>query len=311
VHPLATQICGTHLSTPSASRLAPQPGSGGWVDSEFGLLEEVLLASPQHLSLVPCNVVSMDALRNGQACCTIRASAQHRALAAALSAAGVTVRMVPPVPGLADLAFTRDSSLMTPWGLVGLRPGARHRKAEVDAVLEAAETAGFPILGRIETGRVEGGDICLLRPGHVAIGISDVRTDRSGAEALGSVFRRAGWSVIYTPVDPDLLHLDTHFCMLERGLALGCVEKLDPSYVRDVEALGIEIIPVRADEISTLGCNVLPLGERRIVSTGSAPRVDEALRRRGFDVVTVALDEFTQCGGGVHCLTMPLKRRPG
>jgi N-dimethylarginine dimethylaminohydrolase len=35
------------------------------------------------------------------------------------------------------------------------------------------------------------------------------------------------------------------------------------------------------------------------------------MRKRGFEVITVALDEFTQCGGGVHCLTMPLVRRDG
>ena len=29
-----------------------------------------------------------------------------------------------------------------------------------------------------------------------------------------------------------------------------------------------------------------------------------------FEVLTVPLGEFTQCGGGVHCLTMPLRRQP-
>jgi N-dimethylarginine dimethylaminohydrolase len=281
------------------------------VDSEFGVLEAVLLCSPDRLRLVACNAVSEQSLRCGRATSATRAASQHRALALSLAAAGVEVHIVPSSPGLPDLAFARDSSFMTPWGLIGLSPGATHRRGEVDAVLRAAAAVGVAILGRIGTGRVEGGDICLLRPGVVAIGISEDRTDRAGAEALGGIFSAAGWETIYTRVDPALLHLDTHFCMLDRGVALGCTEALDGAFLEELARLDIEIIPVEREELDTLGCNVLALGRRRIISSGSAPRVDEAVRRRGFAVSTVALDEFTQCGGGVHCLTMPLARRPG
>jgi N-dimethylarginine dimethylaminohydrolase len=166
----------------------------------------------------------------------------------------------------------------------------------------------LPVLQRVIAGSVEGGDICILRPGHVAIGISGERTDAIGAKAVGDLFIQYGWSAIYTPIDPHLLHLDTHFCMLDEGIALGCIEKLDASFVDHVRQLGIEIVPVYTEELATLGCNVLSLGRRRILSAGSAPRIDEAVRRLGFEVLTVALDEFTQCGGGVHCLTMPIRR---
>lgn len=64
----------------------------------------------------------------GQNSCSISASRQHRALVETLVKAGVRVRTVQPVAGLPDLALTRDTSLMTPWGLIGLRPGIAHRK---------------------------------------------------------------------------------------------------------------------------------------------------------------------------------------
>ena len=279
-------------------------------NSEYGLLKEVLLASPRNLSIVPCNRVSEDALADGRTSCTISASKQHRALLETLIGAGVRVRTVQPVAGLPDLAFTRDSSLMTPCGLIGLRPGAEHRRGEVDVVLETARAGGVPILGRVDRGTVEGGDVCLLRPGHLVIGVSEKRTTTEGAQALGRFFEERGWTVTLTPIDPDLLHLDTHFCVIDRDVALACVEKLDPAFVAMIRALGIEIVPVREGEVATLGCNVLSLGRRRIISTGSAPRVDEAVRSLGFEVLTVPLGEFTQCGGGVHCLTMPLRRQP-
>lgn len=288
--------------------LHPRPFEGA--DSEYGVLKEVLLASPRNLTIVPCNRVSEDALQNGQSACSISASRQHRALVEALVTSGVRVHTVQPVAGLPDLAFTRDTSLMTPRGLIGLRPGIAHRRGEVDVVLETAQAAGIPILGRVETGSVEGGDVCLLRPGHLVIGVSEERTTSAGAEALGGFFKARGWTVTCTPIDPDLLHLDTHFCVVDRDLALACMEKLDPAFVEQVSKLGIELVPVRADEVASLGCNILSLGRKRIISTGSAPRVDEEFRRRGYDVLTVELGEFTQCGGGVHCLTMPIRREP-
>jgi len=279
-------------------------------NSEYGLLKEVLLASPRNLSIVPCNRVSEDALAEGRTSCTISASKQHRALIETLMLAGVRVRTVQPVADLPDLAFTRDTSLMTPWGLIGLRPGARHRRGEVDVVLETARAGGVPVLGRVRQGTVEGGDVCLLRPGHLVIGVSEKRTTTEGAQALSRFFEERGWQVTLTPIDPDLLHLDTHFCVIDRDVALACVEKLDPAFVAMIRELGITFVPVREDEVASLGCNVLSLGRRRIISTGSAPRVDAAVRALGFEVLTVPLGEFTQCGGGVHCLTMPLRRQP-
>lgn len=306
---MATQLCEGTLSPAGSAPCDGLQNVATWVDSEYDILNEVLVASPQHLNLVPSNRVSEKALANGRASCATKAAAQHAGLVAALRAAGATVQIVATVEGLPDLSFTRDSSLMTPWGLLGLRPGAKHRQAEVEIVLQAARSLRLPILSRVTVGSIEGGDICILRPGHVAVGISGNRTDALGAKAVGEVFIRHGWSVIYTPVDPHLLHLDTHFCMLDEGLALGCIEKLDVSFVEQVVKLGIEIVPVYADELATLGCNVLALGHRRILSTGSAPRIDQVVRSLGFEVLTVALDEFTQCGGGVHCLTMPIRRR--
>jgi N-dimethylarginine dimethylaminohydrolase len=280
----------------------------GWTCSEYDLLTEVMLASPRHLSLVPTNVVSMASIRNGESTSRPRADEQHQGLSEALTRCGAVVREIPPVAGLPDLTFARDSSFMTPWGLLGMRPGAAHRRGEVDAVLAAASEAGIPLLGKIEVGRVEGGDVCLMRPGHVAIGVSGERTDWQGAEAVGRLFAQFGWQVIYTTINPALLHLDTHFCMVDRELALGCVEELDAIFLRELARLNIEVIPVDAEEVASLGCNVLALGDRRILSSGGAPRVDQLLKQRGYEVFTVDLDEFTKCGGGVHCLTMPLRR---
>jgi N-dimethylarginine dimethylaminohydrolase len=47
------------------------------------------------------------------------------------------------------------------------------------------------------------------------------------------------------------------------------------------------------------------------VSTASNARVNGELERLGYCVIALDADQFIRCGGGIHCLTMPLSRLPG
>lgn len=293
--------------TPAHALAAPGYG----VDSEYGRLGAVLLAEPSHLALVPCNSVSKESARRGLAPEPDRAGRQHAALASLLRGQGVDVRIAPAALGLPDLAFVRDTSVMTPWGLIGLRPGAPHRAAEVSAILDWAGSQGIPVLGCVEQGRVEGGDVAILRPGLVLIGISGERTDEAGAEALGRIFRRKGWTVMTCRFDPRFLHLDTLFCLADRDLGLACTDALDDAFLGRLKRLGIDLVPVAHDQARRLGCNLLALGERRVVTAEGCEPLDAELGRRGYRAFPLDLGEFTMCGGGVHCLTMPLARAAG
>jgi N-dimethylarginine dimethylaminohydrolase len=286
--------------------------SSHWgVDSEYGRLLDVMLAAPRHLELVPCNAVSIENHRNGIACSPDRAAEQHARLIAALEAEGVRCHLVPPVEGLADLSFTRDATLMTPWGLIALSPAVEHRLAEVEHIRAAVRGWDVPLLGAVEEGRIEGGDICLLRPGVVAIGFSGERTDEAGARGLARLFEARGWRAVLTRFDRRFLHLDTLFTLADRQLGVACVDALEPDFLREVEGLGIELIDVTVREVQKLGANLLSLGDRRVLSSVDNFRINALLERYGQKVVRVDIDEFTRCGGGMHCLTMPLARNAG
>lgn len=283
-------------------------GPGWGVDSETGRLTDILLSPPTHLAMVPCNAVTRDSLARGLSSCAASAGAQHRALAARLGSAGVECHIVPPKPGLADLAFTRDSVLMTPWGLVELRPSEPHRRGEPAHLAEALRRLGIESLGAVDEGRVEGGDICLVRPGLILIGISGERTDQAGARALGRIFERRGWRALYTRIDPRYLHLDTQFTLVSGHMGVACLETLDAGFAGTMADLGIELLPATPGEVDRLEANLLSLGGGRVVAPAGGTRINRALRRRGFDLIEVDIDQFVRCGGGVHCLTMPLAR---
>jgi arginine deiminase len=40
----------------------------------------------------------------------------------------------------------------------------------------------------------------------------------------------------------------------------------------------------------------------------ACPGTAARLAEHDYRAIVVTLDQFTQCGGGVHCLTMPLSR---
>lgn len=279
------------------------------VASETGRLTDVLLSAPSYLEMVPCNSVTRDSLAKGLFASPALAARQHRALVAALEGAGARCHFVPPVPGLADLCFTRDAVLVGPWGLIALRPSAPHRRAESVHVARAATALGVPLHGRVLEGAVEGGDVCLLREGLLLIGRSGDRTDEAGARALGDMFERRGWEVIHTAFDPAFLHLDTLFTMVSPDCAVACTAALADDFLARLGELGIAIIPASLEEVHALGANVFSLGEGRLLVPEKNDRLNSILEARGFDLLPVALDQFTRCGGGAHCLTMPLARR--
>jgi N-dimethylarginine dimethylaminohydrolase len=284
-------------------------GRGRWgVDSETGRLTDVLLSPPTHLAMVPCNAVTRDSLARGLSSCAASAGVQHRTLVARLQAARVRCHLVPPKPGLSDLAFTRDSLFMTPWGVVELSPSEPHRRGEPAHLAAALRHLGIETLGAVGEGRVEGGDVCLLRPGLVMIGISGERTNEAGARALGRIFEQRGWRALYTRIDPRYLHLDTQFSLISRHRAVACLDTLESGFAETMAGLGIELLPVTPGEVDRLEANLLSLGGCRIVAPAGDTRINRLLRRLGHDLVEVEIDQFVRCGGGVHCLTMPLAR---
>jgi N-dimethylarginine dimethylaminohydrolase len=294
-----------------------QPGDGlvlgpalpRWgVDSEYGRLLDVMVSPAPHLEIVPCNSVAIAALADGLDCCADAASVQHAALVAALEGAGARCHAVSPLRGMPDLSFTRDTTSMTPWGLLPLAPAVAHRQAEVQHIVDAAREWGVPILARVSEGCVEGGDICLLRPGIVVIGYSGERTDAAGAASLAGLFEARGWEAILYRFDPDFLHLDTHFTMIDERRALACVDALSPPFLARMESLGVELVPVTRDEVRRLGANILSLGGGRLVSSLDNGRVNGLLDSLGYQVIRVDVGQFARCGGGIHCLTMPLAR---
>ncbi len=275
------------------------------VSSETGVLTDVLVCPPDHYRWIPTNSIVRRTLAGAQQPSPMALAAQHRELVAALEQGGARVHVLPPEPHLPYMAYTRDSVVVTPWGPVLCQLERPQRRGEYAALIDFHDGAFWR---KSSAGTLEGGDIHILKPGVACVGVSGGRTDLAGAEQFAAWLRAEGWDVRIESFDEHFLHLDVLFCLAAPGLAVACLDVLDPDFVAWLGSHGIRCLDVPYREAMSLGCNLIALGGGRVVSARGSARLNAALRAEGLTVLDPELSLFTAGGGGPHCLTCPLKR---
>jgi len=240
-----------------------------------------------------------------------RARREHDALRALIESLGVTVHELGAETASPDLVYTFDPALVTDRGAVLLRSGKANRRGEEDALAGFFAAHGIPILGRIEApGTVDGGDTFWLRPDLLCVGRS-LRTNQAGAEQLAAL---AGgdarvFDVPYAGGPGECLHLLSLISPVADDLAVAFLPQLPSGLHALLGDLGVRLIPVPAEEVPTLGCNVLAVRPRVVVMADGNPRTEAALRAEGCEVHTFAAGEVgINGGGGPTCLTRPILR---
>jgi N-dimethylarginine dimethylaminohydrolase len=279
------------------------------VSSETGVLTDVLLCRPDHYDYIPSNSIVLKTMGEGGRANRQKAASQYRELEEALEGAGVRLHYLTPQPHLPYQVYTRDSSQVTPWGPLITQLYRKERRGEYAAVTKFyAETDGLP-WGWSTAGTLEGGDIHIIRPGLVAVGVTGIRTDEAGARQFLDLFAREGWQVLPVFFDEHFLHLDVIFSMVAEGLALVCEDAVGADFLAWLHGHGIRTLTVTyAEAMRDMACNVLALGKGRVISPRHSVRVNDMLRAEGLEIITPALDVFSAGGGSVHCMTMPLRR---
>ncbi|MCE2565270.1 dimethylarginine dimethylaminohydrolase family protein [Komagataeibacter sp. FNDCF1] len=284
-------------------------GTNRWfVDSETGELADVLLCPPDHYAWIPSNDIAIQSMASGATIDRAALRAQFDGLVATLREAGVSCHFLTPHEGMPYEVYTRDSSQTTPFGTVVTRLSRPERRAEIGPV---HDFYGRDAIWKTCTkGHIEGGDIHIIRPGLLAVGVSGGRTDAAGAAEFMGWFEDAGWTCRMIRFPEHFLHLDVIFTMVAENLAIAAVDVLSDADLDWFRTQGIRLLPVSYREaMRDMGCNVLALGRGRVISPRHCTRINQMLRAEGLDVLDPELDQFSQGGGSIHCMTMPLRRR--
>jgi N-dimethylarginine dimethylaminohydrolase len=113
----------------------------------------------------------------------------------------------------------------------------------------------------------------------------------------------------YGPGPAACLHLMSLISLLDERTALVDLPWLAVETVELLKGRGFSLVEIDYSERDTLACNVLALGEKRLLAIEENRKTNERLRQAGFDVRTFAGSEICINGsGGPTCLTRPLLR---
>jgi len=287
------------------------PPSRWGIDSEYGRLRDVLVGPADHYRWQTGNAMARRSMRIGRHFDPLIARQQYTGMLDVLHDAGVNVHTLSPDPALPYQLYARDSSVMTPWGAIVTQLYSPWRRGEWRAVVEFYQQAEIPIYDIVTAGAFEGGDFMVIKPGLIICGCSGERTSAQGLAQVRAWVEAEGWEFLSYDFDPYFLHLDVKLGMLTEGLACACTDALEADFVAALRERGIELIDISYPAMLELGCNVVSLGDDRVLMPADNSELAERCRAHGLQVLAPDIGMFTAGGGGVHCMTQALRRDPG
>lgn len=240
---------------------------------------------------------------------------QHGAVCDILRSAGAGVFELPGSSELTlDAVYAHDSSLPTDFGVILMNPGKKNRVSEAARHGEFCAALGIPVLGEIRSpGTTEAGDMVWIDERTLLVG-HGYRTNALGISQMRELLWRHRVEVLAAPLPygsgpSECLHLMSLISLLDEKTALVDLPWLAVETVEMLKSRGYGFIEIDAAERNTLACNVLSLGQRRLVAIEENKNTNQRLRDAGFEVFTFRGSEICINGaGGPTCLTRPLLR---
>jgi N-dimethylarginine dimethylaminohydrolase len=243
------------------------------------------------------------------------AQAQHDDLRRELEDAGAEVLTLPEAHYFTlDAVFCHDPSLVTEHGAIILRMGKQSRAAEAQRHAEFYKTQGVPILGAIEEpGTAEAGDLVWLDETTLLVG-RGYRTNQAGVDQLRRMLSFVDVDVIPAPLPhaagPDTcLHLMSILSLLNEHTVLVDLPMLAVETVELLHERHFGMVEIDPYERGTLACNVLALGNRRLIAIEENFKTNAWLQQAGFEVRTIPGSAIAlNGGGGPTCMTRSILR---
>jgi arginine deiminase len=250
--------------------------------------------------------------------------------------------VIDPLP---NLLFTRDSSV---WvrdrvAVTSLAMPARSRETTLTEAIyrHHPRFAGTGLLYTPALEHLEGGDVLLMAPGVLAVGVGE-RTTPAGAERLARRVFAAGLAhtILAVPITQEraTMHLDTVCTMVDVDAVVmypNIADTLTALTVTDggdgepvvtaprpfltaaAEAMGIDrlrIIDTGLDPVTAEreqwddGNNTLAIAPRLCVAYERNVETNAQLERAGIEVIAISGSELGSGRGGPRCMSCPIQR---
>lgn len=275
--------------------------------NSHGALKKVLLCPPDFYEELTISEIAQRSVDSGDKVDPGLAAAMHAELVDALTSAGIAIAWETARPEHHWQVYTRDFGVNTPAGPLIGKFKYEARWGDEEYAIEAFEAMGVATCGRVQRGAVEGGDSWMLDENTLVIG-SGNRSTIPGIENAAQIMEPFGVDVMPVEFLAKWNHLDMIFSVIAERSCLYCREGLPGEFVSYLERHDWKLIQVPLEEVMKTGCNVLALGDDKILSFAENVTVNRMLEAEGFTVYAPRLREFTKMGGGPHCLTFEIQR---
>lgn len=237
---------------------------------------------------------------------------EHEALCLQLEEAGAEVVLADePVPGDPDAVYAYDPVLVADEGAILLRPGKDGRLAEPEALVPALAAAGVPVLARLEApATADGGDMFWLDERTLLAG-RGYRTNDAGLDAVRAALPGVDLIAFDLPHlngAGEVLHLMSLLSPLDDDLVVAHLPLLPVRLVQLLEERGVRTVEVPADELDSMGPNVLAVAPRVALILARNRETRRRLEAAGAEVLVYEGAELSKGDGGPTCLTRPLLR---
>ena len=262
---------------------------------------------------------------------------------------GLVEHMVEPqsfvIRPLPNLLFTRDSAVWLDHGVAvtQLAMPARRRESAITGAIyrHHPRFAGTELLyggSPEDQAWLEGGDVLVLAPGVLAIGVGQ-RTSPAGVEAFAQRLFVAGaaQAVLAVPISQDraTMHLDTVCTMVDRDAVVmypAIADTLEAYVVTESGVTGAEpflraaaaameipelrVIDTGLDPVTAEreqwddGNNTLAISPRVAVAYERNIETNTRLEEAGIEVIAISGSELGSGRGGPRCMSCPVSRQP-
>jgi arginine deiminase len=267
----------TEATTGSVTAIAtakPRFNGHSMVDA----LERVMVCSPRTAGWNhPDHVSRWEALGFHHPPDFAKAQSQHQSLCRELQSAGAEIVQLTSAFDLSlDAVYAHDSSLPTDYGLIVMRPGKPNRVAEGPHHSTFCASLEIPTLGVITPPAcTEAGDIVWLDSKSLLIG-HGYRTNATGIRQIRAMLAPKGIEVLSAPLPHGsgpsaCLHLMSLISLLDEHTALVDLPWLAVETVELLKSRGFQFVEIDPSERDTLACNVLALGNNRLLAIEEKP----------------------------------------
>ncbi len=275
-----------------------------FVKNSTGKLKQVLMSYPQYLSIEPINVISKH-FKDHQLD-KKKIDEEFNLLVQTYQNLGIEVFFLPPNETYPDSVFARDFGACLKDGYILGRFKHEYRKNERKAYEKKMQELNIPQLFKVHEGYFEGGDFFFLDDKTIVIGLLE-RTNQIGYQEIKEHFKNQ-YEILFVESDPEFLHLDMCFNLIDEHLALICKDAFDISFLQELQKRNIELIEVSKKDIFRHGLNVQALGDKKVLALKKNHDINLQIKQKGYEVIELDITEILKCGGGIHCMTFPLKR---